>query len=710
MTTGSFATDRRPRRFEDVVGQDRSVRFLSGLIRRGRVKRDILLQGTVGSGKTTLARIYANALNCDDTNPETGSPCLKCGWCAEANKREPSYLREYDVAGRGGTNNDIAEQLAHHRGTRLPDGKTKVVFFDEAHRLTGAGSDVLLKAIEDRGGDEVFIVATSQPELLQASLVSRLIPLDVYPLPFDLARNLVAEAAASKGMVIEDGALDLIAGLTVGSPRNLLNSLERFDAEERVTVADAKQVLNVEHLDILPKYLAAVAEGNFIQQQSILSEWREPPQRKVLWIRALLTSIYYNEILALTVPMHPAIDSVDEVDRGAILTGFRTRFQLSDVRALAPLFREFLQYWNDARDDVADAEFVVQCARFDLLVADQANGRDKSPQPAFPRLFRPGDGFGSRPVLSTRVRDAQKAALFVPDGHYYVSDADVRTIVNSGSFLIQEYGRMFDLSFTLETLRPGTLSPEDALSLADAVWTQFARRATPQISDHVRVCERRGDGIRLTLAACSGALSDPLFGEGIGRAAAVERLGEEWQSAFPSETRVAVRTTSASGSQSDRLRFHWDAVRHLCQGITAAFEDFDPKQGAWAPLQQLMRLSRRVAQPSQPLLVPVVARSDSLSDSAIRRASALKLDPISAFDHRVWPELYSGWELDEYRNRQTVRLRRQRNIRELQARHRDDPYGFAESMFKLESTWPDDPLARKRGRLGWWTSARWANV
>src|SRR3954453_1461113 len=95
----SLADRNRPQRFRDVWGQPWAVRYLSGLILRGPVERQLLFQGAHGSGKTTLAWIHADALNCERVEPKDGSPCLTCNACTDP---ELNGLIEYDVAGLGG--------------------------------------------------------------------------------------------------------------------------------------------------------------------------------------------------------------------------------------------------------------------------------------------------------------------------------------------------------------------------------------------------------------------------------------------------------------------------------------------------------------------------------------------------------------------------------------------------------------------------------
>lgn len=150
----NFADELRPNTFAKVFGQESVVACLSGLIARGRIARCILLHGSVGSGKTTLARIYARALNCTAPDPRS-SPCYACPNCGSSHDDPIPGFKEYNISRKGGGDEAVDEALKAFYG-RPKEARYRILFFDEAHTLTKDACDLLLNHVEMRTSDVVF--------------------------------------------------------------------------------------------------------------------------------------------------------------------------------------------------------------------------------------------------------------------------------------------------------------------------------------------------------------------------------------------------------------------------------------------------------------------------------------------------------------------------------------------------------------------------
>jgi len=218
-----LADQYRPDVFEDVRGQPHAVRVLTELIKRGQKGHNLLLHGAIGSGKTSLVRIFEKALNCEHPTP-TGSPCGACRFC-QTEDRAKLGLREYDTSGSGGDVQKIDMWLESHYQTPT-EYKWQVLFFDEAHSITKQASDSLLKRVEEPLDNVIFCFATTEFDKLRPALRSRAIQLEIHPLSAAEAISLLQQVAEKEEIAYEDEALALLAGVVGGQPRDLLSALE----------------------------------------------------------------------------------------------------------------------------------------------------------------------------------------------------------------------------------------------------------------------------------------------------------------------------------------------------------------------------------------------------------------------------------------------------------------------------------------------------
>ncbi|HXG42241.1 MAG TPA: DNA polymerase III subunit gamma/tau [Dehalococcoidia bacterium] len=216
----------RPQRFAEVVGQEPVTRTLRNAIASGRVSHAYLLCGPRGTGKTSLGRLIAKAVNCQA--PEDGEPCNRCPSCQEYLLGQAPDLVEMDAASNRGI--DEIRRLRDRVGLAPMGGRYKVYLIDEVHMLTQEAYNALLKTLEEPPPHVIFVLATTEPHRLPATIVSRCQRFDLRRIPLQAAVERLAHLCQAEGYAIDRRGLELVARASGGSLRDAINLLEQVVA------------------------------------------------------------------------------------------------------------------------------------------------------------------------------------------------------------------------------------------------------------------------------------------------------------------------------------------------------------------------------------------------------------------------------------------------------------------------------------------------
>lgn len=251
----------RPQTFDEVKGQNAIVTTLKNQIRQQRIGHAYLFCGTRGTGKTTLARIMAKAVNCE--HPVDGNPCLECETCKAIANGTSLNMIEMDAASNSGVDN-IRELIkeVEYRPTR---GKYKVYIIDEAHNLSGEAFNALLKTLEEPPEHVIFILATTEAHKILVTINSRCQRYDFRRISLENISSRLRELTDAEGIGATDEALNYVAKAADGSMRDALSLLDQciaFYLGEELTLDKVLVSLGAVKSDIYSKVFNHVIEQN----------------------------------------------------------------------------------------------------------------------------------------------------------------------------------------------------------------------------------------------------------------------------------------------------------------------------------------------------------------------------------------------------------------------------------------------------------------
>lgn len=254
----------RPDSFQDVKGQDAIVRTLKNQIRAQRIGHAYLFCGTRGTGKTTVAKILAKAVNCE--HPIDGNPCNECETCKAIAAGNSMNVIEIDAASNNGVDNirEIREEVAYSPTS----GKYKVYIIDEVHMLSIGAFNALLKTLEEPPSYVIFILATTEAHKIPITILSRCQRYDFKRIARTTIVDRLRELMDEEQVEVEDKALRYIAKKGDGSMRDALSLLDQciaFYLGEKLTYEHVLDVLGAVDTDEFSKLLREVLDGDVTQ-------------------------------------------------------------------------------------------------------------------------------------------------------------------------------------------------------------------------------------------------------------------------------------------------------------------------------------------------------------------------------------------------------------------------------------------------------------
>lgn len=287
----------RPKTFSEFIGQEHVVKTLTNQILKGMISHAYLFSGPRGSGKTTVARLFAKAINCQK---RTGfEPCNQCPSCQEINEGRALDLIEIDAASHRG----IDEIRDLKEGINFPPTKLKykVFIIDESHQLTKEAANALLKTIEEPPSFVIFILATTEIHKMIPTILSRCQRFDFWKLTVPEILKKLEFVCKNEKIEIEKAALELIALNSAGSMRDAESILDQAITFKsgKIKVEDIKDLLGLIDLEVVSQFSDFLIKKNSLEAINFLNEILDKGMDLEEFIKSLIN--YFRQALILKI-------------------------------------------------------------------------------------------------------------------------------------------------------------------------------------------------------------------------------------------------------------------------------------------------------------------------------------------------------------------------------------------------------------------------
>jgi DNA polymerase-3 subunit gamma/tau len=345
MSYLALARKWRPRNFGELAGQEHVMRALVNALETGRVHHAFLFTGTRGVGKTTIARILAKSLNCE--TGMTATPCGVCSACREIDEGRFVDLIEVDAASR--TKVDDTRELLDNVQYAPTRGRYKVYLIDEVHMLSTHSFNALLKTLEEPPPHVKFLLATTDPQKLPVTVLSRCLQFNLKRFPPGLIFNRLTEITTAENIPAEPEALRLVARAAQGSMRDALSLLDQVLAfgGSKLTAADTRTMLGTLDRTEVFAIIEGVAARDAKRALELVEQLdeRAPEYREVL---AELAAVLQKVALLQAVPTLQ-LDEADDIEAYQRLANALTPEDTQLFYQIAILARRDLELAPDAR-------------------------------------------------------------------------------------------------------------------------------------------------------------------------------------------------------------------------------------------------------------------------------------------------------------------------------------------------------------------------
>ena len=351
----------RPLTFEEIVGQEHITRTLKNQLMAGRVGHAYLFNGCRGTGKTSAAKILARAVNC--LNPQNGEPCNECEICKAAISGSLTDIVEMDAA----SNNSVEDiRLIRDEVNFLPTlAKYRVYIIDEVHMLSTGAFNALLKTLEEPPSHVKFILATTEPQKLPATILSRCQRFDFKKIDLENIVKRLKIVCNTSNIDAEESALKIVASLSEGAMRDALSILERClqDGENKITEDKVKELVGIPKLKFIEEIVESILDKDIDSCLKTLKEVINDgkDQNNFLWE----VIKYVKDVLLYKVTEETGIYSEGEKEKLKEIANRCKKEELVNlIYELSNLENDIK--WSSQKTIMIEAGFIKLCSKQDV--------------------------------------------------------------------------------------------------------------------------------------------------------------------------------------------------------------------------------------------------------------------------------------------------------------------------------------------------------